>query len=177
MNDNLISRRFSKSSIFSAFLVASIIAILRFVNILPVSIINPFNYIWMQNDDGGLLDLAQSNTAQHAFTFQEAWNVNGRISNLGSDLGNVLLFSDANPIFTYFLRVFIWLTRIEAQPLQFVGIEILLAILLLAWSVQYFVFKETRSICLASLATVFCLFAPHALTGPNIVIKTCLDVM
>jgi hypothetical protein len=161
VKENLISRILSKNAIIPALLVASFIAIFRFINILPVSIVNPFNYRWMQNDDGALLDLAQSNTAQHAFSFQKNWNVNGQISNLGSDLGNVLLFSDANPIFSYFLRVVVWLTGLENQPLQFVGIEILLAILLLAWSVQYFVLKETRNIYIASLATVVCLFAPQ----------------
>lgn len=161
MNLTLKFLQIVKKPLVLTFLLSVPLAMIRFINILPISIINPFNYKWMQNEDGALLDLAQSNTAQTAFIFQENWNFQGQITNLGSNIGNVLLFSDANPLFAYLLKVFVWVAQVDRQPLQFVGIEILIAIAALIWSVMYFVFKETDKIAVAVLTSIICSFAPQ----------------
>ena len=136
-------------------------AIGTFLYFFPRKILNISNSEWVLGDSPATLDLAQSSAGQNAFIGSPWHFPPANLTNLGSSIHNSLLFSDTTPWFAYAIKVWDTFFGLPSGALQFVGLQVLIAILLLWLSVGFFIYWETKSILLAVFSAILVGTLPH----------------
>jgi len=136
-------------------------AIATFFYLFPTKVLDIKNSNWVLGNSPATLDLAQSTAGQNAF-IGSGWSFPpGNLQNLGSSIHNSLLFSDTTPWFAYLVKIWSSFFGLPTGPLQFVGLQVLLAIVLLWVSVGLYIFWETKSLILGILCAFLVGTLPH----------------
>lgn len=136
---------------YSSFL-ALVLGLLGFLTLVGYRVLDPTNIAWLNISDPSTYYLGWE-----FFRFSEWHFPIGLNPNYGLGISNAILYSDSNPLFAIFFKVF---SGVLPEPFQYFGIWLLLCFLLQAYFANRLMGLITEDIFIRLLGTTFFIFSP-----------------
>jgi hypothetical protein len=136
---------------YSSFL-ALVLGLLGFLTLVGYRVLDPTNIAWLNISDPSTYYLGWE-----FFRFSEWHFPIGLNPNYGLGISNAILYSDSNPLFALFFKVF---SAALPEPFQYFGIWLLLCFLLQAYFANRLMGLITEDIFFRLLGTAFFIFSP-----------------